>query len=503
MRLAVNISANAAARLWVAVLQIVVTPIIIRLLGPDSYGLVAFSVTIGVFLTFLDQSLSPAVARELARVNGQDCASQQDARDLLRTGEAISGGTGLLVGGAIVLAAPWIASHALAAGSLPLSQVTTAIQLMGFGIAAQWPSMLYAGGFAGLQRQDILVAIRVIGGTLSSLGAVALMVWRGPSIELFLGWTALVALAISCALGIALWRIMPRGSRPVFDIRICQRLWRFAAGSLLIGFTGAVLGYVPGLLVAKYCTLAQLAAYSISVSLAQQVSTLLTGPVVSTLTPHFTQLFARGDADKVEREYHRWSQIIVALLLPVAGTLMAFPRPLIAAWLGRDSPLLGPVSELLPWIVLGTLLNGVAVMPYALQVAYGWTRNIIKFNCFLIVCLLPLLGWLLPIYGIRAAAWLWVASNLAYFVVLVPLTHARLLPGALWSWWGRDTGLPAAITLAVFVVSRAISNPPLPNLAAAFQIAVTAAVSMALITALQPLLRIEAARVYGFLKRRL
>jgi O-antigen/teichoic acid export membrane protein len=502
MRLAVNISANAVARLWMAALQIVVTPMLIRLLGPDSYGLVAFSVTIGMFLTFLDQSISPALARELARTGGRDPTAAQEARNLLRTFEIVSCSTAVLVGSAIVLAAPWIAAHALAAGSLPLNQVTTAIRLIGIGIAAQWPGMLYAGGFTGLQRQDILVAIRVIGGTLSSLGAVALLVLFGPSIELFLGWTALVAVATSFALGIAVWRIMPGGAHPAIDFRIFKRLWRFAAGSLLIGLTGALLGYAPGLLVAKYCTLAQLAAYTISLSLAQQVATLLIAPVTSTLMPHFTQLFALDEAGKVEREYHRWSQIIVALLLPVAGMLMAFPRPLIAGWLGQNSPLLEPVSELLPWIVFGTLLNGIAIMPYILQVAYGWTRNIIKFNGFLIAGLLPLLVWLLPVYGINAAAWLWVVANLAYYLVLVPLTHARLLPAALWRWWVRDTGLPAVITLAVFLASRAIRIPQVPDLAALFQVAVTAALSMALITALQPSLRIEAARVYSFLKRR-
>ncbi len=502
MRLAVNISANAAARLWVAALQIVVTPIIIRLLGPDSYGLVGFSATIGMFLAFLDQSISPALARELARTKDNDQTAAQEARNLLRTSEIVSGATALLVGATIALAAPWIATHALAGGSLPSSQLTAALRLIGVGIAAQWPGMLYAGGFIGLQRQDILVAIRVIGGTMSSLGAVALLTLLGPSIELFLGWTALVAFAISCTLGIALWRVMPAGERPSADIHILTRLWRFAAGNLLIGLTGALLAQAPSLVIAKYCTLAQLAAYTISLSLAQQVATLLTGPVVSTLMAHFTQLFARDDEDKLEREYHRWTQITAALLLPVAGTLMTFPRPLIAGWLGQNSPLLDPVSELLPWIVLGTLFNSIAMLPYTLQVANGQTRTIIKFNSFLIIIMMPLLFWLLPVYGIRAAAWLWVATNMAYYIVLVPITHYRQLPHALWSWWGRDTGLPALITLGVFLASRTLRNPLTPDLAAAFQVAATAAVCMALITALQPLLRFEVKRVQGFLRRR-
>jgi O-antigen/teichoic acid export membrane protein len=503
MRLAVNISANAAGRLWVAVLQLLLTPVIVWLLGPDSYGLVGFNATVSMFLAFLDQGVSPVLSRELARLTPNDVDGAQRARNLLRTSEAMSCAIAVLLGGTIILAAPWIAQHALAGGELPIGRVVASVRLIGLGIATQWLGMLYSGAFMGLQRQDVLVGIRLIGGTLSSVGGVLLLWLVAPSIELLLGWTAAIGLATSIALGVMVWRKMPVGNgHATVDPASAKRLWRFAAGNLLIGFLGALLAFAPGLIIAKYCTLAQLAAYTLSMSLAQQVTTLLTTPVTATLMPHFTALVDRRDDAALAREYHRWTQIIVALILPVAGTLIFFARPLIVAWLGANSPLLEPVVELLPWLVVGTAFNALAFMTYALQVAYGWTRLIVKFNTCQIVVLIPLLLFFLPAFGVKAAAWFWVATNLSYYIVQAPLAHARLLPDALRGWWLQDTALPICVVAGVFWASSTIRTPPSPDAAALVQIAATVIVSWAFAIAALPHVRREVVRLIAIFSKR-
>jgi O-antigen/teichoic acid export membrane protein len=160
------------------------------------------------------------------------------------------------------------------------------------------------------------------------------------------------------------------------------------------------------------------------------------------------------------------------------------------------------VVELLPWLVVGTAFNAFAFMTYALQVAYGWTRLIVKFNTCQIVVLIPLLLFFLPAFGVKAAAWFWVATNLSYYVVLAPLTHARLLPDALWSWWLRDTALPVGAVTLVFATSGFLRSPQAPSFAAFAQIAVTAAISLVLLVAVLPYLRLEVKRVIDACKNR-
>jgi O-antigen/teichoic acid export membrane protein len=489
---AVNITANAVSRIWLAILQVIATPIIVSLLGPDSYGLVGFSVTITLFLVFLDQCVSPVLSRELVRI-GQDREWASEARNLLRTLELVSIATGLLVGGLITLAAPWIARHGIASGKLPESVLIGAVRLIGLGIATQWPGMLYGGGFVGLQRQDILVAIRSLGGTVSAVGGVLLLWLVSPSIELYLGWIAFMALILSGVQGIVLWRMMPSAKGPARgDAGIAARLWRFSAGNLLIGLFGSLLTQTPGLIIAKYCTLSQLAAYTLSFTLAQQVSTMLTQPVTSTLIPHFAQLIYRGDEATLAREYHRWTQIIVALVLPVAATLIVFAQPLMRIWLGPQSPLVDPVSELLPLIAIGSLFQTVVTPFYLIQIAAGSTRLTAASSVVAVAVTLPTLLILVPRVGPVAAAGCWIAVNLGYYLFAVPLMHSRLLRDELWRWWLMDTLLPMIVVALVFTGSSLLIPPSEKPWWGFLQGAATASIAVCAISLVFPKLRRDA-----------
>ena len=453
MNLAVNISANAASRLWLALLQLLMTPIIVSLLGPDSYGLVGFSTTITLFLSFFDQCISPLLARELSTATEAKDKEQYN-RDLLRTLEIISCLTGLVIGVTIMLLAPWIAGYGLASGGLSEETRIGAVRLIGLFVICQWPSMLYASGFVGLQRQDLLVAVRIVSGTLASVGGALLLWLAGASITLYLSWLAGIACLASLILGWLLWQRLP-GAPARFDGAALKRLWRFALGNLLIGISAALLSQAPGLIVAATCSLPQLAAYTLGMTLAQQVATLLTQPVSSTLTPHFTRMMGRNDSEGLAREYHRWTQMIVFLALPPVAMLFFFAQPLIQLWLGADSPLAGPVAELLPLAALGTLFNILITPAYTLQIAAGWTRLSIQTNAVAVPLILALVLLLTPIHGPVGAVISWLVINLGYYLFYIPLMHRKLLTDQLWRWWLLDTLLPCVLVFAVYAMLNA------------------------------------------------
>jgi len=172
--------------------------------------------------------------------------------------------------------------------------------------------------------------------------------------------------------------------------------WRFAAGNVAIGLTIALLTQSSSLIIAKYCSLDQLAAYTLAVNLAGQVATILSQPVSTTLMPHFAHLIARHDEERLGREYHRLTQIIVVLVLPMAGMFAVFARPVLQLWLGVSSPLVEPVAALLPWVTVGTLFNCIMVAPYLPQIASGWTRLCVATNIVALVVLLPTLFFVVP-----------------------------------------------------------------------------------------------------------
>jgi len=479
-----SLIANVTGRLWAAGLQLVFTPVYIRLLGPEAYGLIGFYTTLVVALGFLDQAVSPVLVREFARLSVNP-GRMPDMRNLLRTLETITVMVGVVLGAAVFLFAPLIATLWLKYQTLPADEVVLAVRLMGLGLACQWPSLLYSGGYVGLVRQGVLTRLRIAGMTVQWAGA-ALVLWAsGSRVEAFFAWQALSLALISAMLGVGLWRLLPEPShRPRAALASVRGVRRYAAGTFLIGLTASILTQADKLIVSSAVPLDRFAAYSLCFMLMMLISSFIAAPMAASLLPHFTRLAAKSDDGQLALEYHRWTQLLVVAALPVCGVFVIFGRPLLETWLAGRGPLVDEIMPLLPWATLGTLLNIVMLMPLLLQLAAGWTRLSVIKNVIAVALVLPILLLGVPRFGPIVGAWCWFGLNFAYYLVEVPLVHRRLLRGEMRAWWIRDTLCPGIIAAAFFWavarLSSALQDRPIEAIAAAAASGLVSAALLAL-----------------------
>src|SRR6478736_2251001 len=84
MSLRINILANYASQMYVAAAGFLLTPIYIRYMGSEAYGLVSLFVTLQAWFQLLDFGISPTLARETARRRAAP-QLRQTIRALLRT----------------------------------------------------------------------------------------------------------------------------------------------------------------------------------------------------------------------------------------------------------------------------------------------------------------------------------------------------------------------------------------------------------------------------------
>ncbi len=445
-----NIFSGGLWRVWQAALQFALTPVYIHLLGPAAYGLVGFNATLILLLGFLDQAVSPVLMREFGRLSGQPNGAAEMRAVLFRL-QAVSLAMAFVVGAGIIAAAPLIVSHGIDAGGIPRPEIITAVRLIGLTIAGQWPAFLFGAGFIGLQRQDVLARLRVILMTVQAVGAALALMWIAPTTTVFFGWQAGISIPFSAIYGYFLWRKMPaRQAGPSGAAIRLGPILRFGAGTLSIGLLAALLAQADNLVVAKYVPLHLFASYSLSFTLVTQVFALVLAPVASALLPHFTRVTARNDRTQLAHEYHRWSQLIALVTLPLAGVLIVFGRPILELWLGAGSPVIGPMVEILPYVALGSLLSGFAAPCSLMQLAAGWTRLTVATNIVTIGLFIPALLLTIPRHGMVAGAVCWLLVNLGTLGVQVPLALRRLLPGIFWRWLGRDVLLPGLISFLVF-----------------------------------------------------
>ena len=468
--------ANVAGAGWSAALQFLSVPLVAKLIGVEAYGLVGFFTTLQVSLQMLDLGFSATINRELARFSSR-AETANAARDLLRTMELVYWGIGICIGMAIVMLAPTIARHWLQASHMDAVELKRAVELIGAVIALQWPLSFYQGGLAGLQQMVRLNALRIGAATLSTGGGLLVLWLVEASIRSYFLWLILASATQVLATAAVLWVSMPTGTRRGrFDHRRLFGVARFAAGTGGITALGTVLSQMDKIVLSRILPLEQFGFYSLAVILASSL-TLFISPVFSASYPRLSEVVARGGAGSISEIYHQLSQVMACLILPAAGLLIAFAPMCLLTWTGN-----GTVAEsaalILVLLVVGTTINGLMHLPYALQLAYGWTQAGLSLSICNVVLFAPMMVWSAVNFGAVGGAAIWALLNIFHLAVGLPLTHRRLLRGEMRVWLLRDVGYPLVAVTGVMLAARGVVDTDATGSSAVLQLATVASFAL-------------------------
>jgi len=455
-----NLLANFIGRGWTALMALAFVPVYIRYLGIEAYGLVGFYASLQAISLVLDLGLSTAINRGLATLAAKsDGAAEQ--RDLVRTLELVNWGLAALIGVVVVALAPIISTHWINAHGLSADTICHAVQVMGVTLALRWPCNLYAGALGGLQRQISVNVISGIGATVGNLGVIAVLEWCSPTIGAFFAWQLLASAGQTLATGWWIWRCLPPAHRPArFNSDVLASHWRFAAGMSALTILALLLTQSDKIILSKLLSLEEFGYYSLA-SVAANGLLMLVNPLFTATFPAFSTAVAQHDHDGLRHSYHRASRLAACLILPPALTIAALPGAFLLAWSG-DPALAAAAGPALGLLALGSALNGLMNIPYALQLANGSTRLACQCNAVAVLVLVPLVTIGALTYGVAGAAAGWPLLNLAYVVFATPLIHRRFMPGAHRRWLLQDTAIPLALAAAsaagLFALSASTSR---------------------------------------------
>jgi len=241
--------------------------------------------------------------------------------------------------------------------------------------------------------------------------------------------------------GVLLWRSLPKSPRrPAFKGRLLADIWRFAAGMTGITIMSIILTQLDKVILVKILPLDAFGYYSLASRVAGGLS-YLTAPICAAFFPRFSQLATKDDTQALVRLYHRGCQLLSVLITPPAAVLTLFSYELLLVWT-QDRSIAENSHLMLSLLTVGTALNAIASLPYALQLAYGWTRLALVVSTAATLLLAPLIYFMSIRYGGVGAAIVWVILNSLYILVVLYLMHRRLLQGELWRWYHRDVGRP-------------------------------------------------------------
>jgi O-antigen/teichoic acid export membrane protein len=334
----------------------------------------------------------------------------------------------------------------------------------------------FYGTLIGLQRQVLSNTI-IVGATAlrGALTVVALFGFgTGPMIFFF---AQIVASAIEAAvLAGVIWRLLPsspQGAR--FDTGLLKMTWKFTSGTWLAVTFAQVAALSDKIILSTLLPLHLFGLYSLAVTVTATIQRLAP-PFTNTYFPHFVRLKEQDHQDLLARAYRQASESASAIFLSAGLLLVIYAAP-IAQLLSTDAEAATKLAWLLALLAAANTLNVEMALPFSLQFAHGITGIALRINSTLCVLYLTALVWLVPRYGMNAAAGLWLAANALMFPVLILMTHRVILPGQAWPWFNRAIVLPGC-GAAVTLVAGAAVMPELSRMAVLIWIGLNGALAL-------------------------
>jgi O-antigen/teichoic acid export membrane protein len=453
-----SLLASFVAKGWSAVLSLAFVPVYIKFLGVEAYGLIGAFLTLQAVIYLLDLGMGPALTRELARSARADAAVGKPA-DLLRTLEIIYWGMAVCIAVVIWWVAPLLATDWLNAGGLSEGQVVQAIRTAGISLALQWSTNLYNGGLAGMHKQILLAGVTAGGGTLRVLTTILALWLIAPNLKAFFLAQAVANAVQSAVTAWLVWRHLDAGSRrqAAFRPALVRAIMGFASGMTAITFTAVVLTQLDKAVLSKTLPLESFGYYAVASTLASGLYIFIS-PMFGVLFPRFAELVAKDDQVGLRRLYHGSCQLMSMAVLPIAATLALFSPEILLLWTG-NAVIAAKSHLILSLLAVGNALNGLMNMPYAMQLAHGWT-NLSLYSNLIAICICTPLFYVLSLEaGAVGGAIVWVLLMTGLMLSGLALTHRRFALGSSWNWYIADVGYPALAAFLVVGIARALLPP--------------------------------------------
>jgi O-antigen/teichoic acid export membrane protein len=419
------------------------TPVFVRMMGLEAYSLVAVFITF-LSLTFvLDFAFGATLTRELARYSVEPDKAD-DARDLARSLEYLYLWVGIIVAAAGYFVAPWITARWLNFQNLSYDTVRRSIQLMAVAVGLQVPLGMYVGGMYGLDRQPAVNLAQFALSLFRYGGAAAAMMLFSATAEVFFVWQVAFSLLQTLTMRTLLWRYLPRGARGArFSWKVLHGTFHFTARVAGTAVASFVLNQLDKIVLSRSMPLPVLGSYLIGNQLSN-ATRLLSTLVETVVMPRMVVHTTRGDEAQLRQLYHESCQMVALITLPMAAAVAFFAEPLITLWIG-DASIAAAAALPAALLTLGSALNALVRVPGGLTLAKGWAAFGLWESIISGLVFVPMLIFLVHLYGAAGAASSWLILNFGYVLIDTPIIHGRLLPGE-WKTWVAWSALAPALT---------------------------------------------------------
>ncbi|PWT74122.1 MAG: hypothetical protein C5B60_07250 [Chloroflexi bacterium] len=411
-----NVFFSVCEYVVVPVLYFAATPILVRALSLDSYGIWMLVASIVGVAGCLDIGLGDAMIRFVALYRGH-----QDRSAIVRGVRSALGVTfspTICVGLVVGAGAPFLADRVF---MIPLELRDTAVSCINLGawlLMIRMVETIFSGTIRGYERYD-LAAMVSIGIRAATLFLSLVLAFQGYGIYSILLASVMVA---SCGLIVqgAIVRSLIEASPWKIELHRgeLRAMLGFGVYAWLQTVAWTMFSYADRLLIGAFLGTSALAVYSVCLQLAQ--------PIHGAISAGFSVLFPGVSRRLGASGIHGlWDDSTSLIKVSVVGSLILalpvfyFADTILTVWMGREFMEQG--TTLLRLLVGSSFVLGVQVVPYFVLIGAGDIRFLSLVSVMGMGASLIATTLMIPITGITAAAYGRLVGNAVATVNFVRL----------------------------------------------------------------------------------
>lgn len=348
-QLRANVLASYGRFLVVMGVQFFLTPVILRAVGAEDFGLWSLTFSVMGFLGLLDGGLATSAVKFIAECRGSG--------DTARRNQLASTLLALYLGLAVLAT---LAVLVLSLGyvhwfHLPPAKATTALALLWLlalrSVVLALPLSLFHSLLFAEQKNTLLSVVQALA-TLVYAGAVWGALHGGGGILTIAAINLVAMMAEYGVYALLAGRVVP-GLRLSFRHVSWGQvgpLARFSGAQLLVNIAQLVRLRTDPILVQLFCGLESVAAYAVALRIAESVL-LLIKQAVNVLAPVIAQRHGEGETEQIRALFVRGSMAVLAGASVLSVAIACLASELLGLWVGP-----GMGAAIVPlWVLLAAM----------------------------------------------------------------------------------------------------------------------------------------------------
>ena len=445
--------AGSCAPICVAIFSI---PVIVERLGMEKFGVLTLAWAVIGYFTLFDLGLGRTLTKMVSERLGAE--SHNDVPALAWTASVVILVLGIVGGIALWQTSPYLMNRVFQVSADIFNETLDSLYLL----AAAIPLVISTSGFRGIleayQRFDLTSGLRVVMGLFTFLGPLAVL---AVSRSLFWVTFALVVgrLLVWVCHVIFCFRVVPElRSRVSVNLASIPEMMKFGGWITVSSIVSPATVYLDRFLLGALVSVAAVAYYSTPWEIVTKLL-VIPSAIAAVLFPAFSAAMVR-DSRRADKLYRQGVKYVFVALFPLALVAVFFAKEGLFLWLGRDFA--ENSCRLMQLISIGTLIIGIATVPFAFLQGIGRPDLTAKLHIVEVIFYVPCAWWLISKYAALGAAITWVLHAVAEALVLVIVSSRYLHDGRAYLsrqalCFATSIGLLAFGMLSVSEVTRVVA----------------------------------------------